>query len=44
MWLQRELRDGTYDFKDLLDAHEMLDVKEQNESIAFEWVKRRQGR
>lgn len=28
--MQRELWDGTYTFDDLLDAHELLDVKEEN--------------
>ena len=30
IWSQRELFDGTYDFLDLLEAHEFLDVKEEN--------------
>ena len=30
MWRQHEVFDGTYDFDDLLDAHEMLAVKAIN--------------
>lgn len=30
MWKQHEVFDGTYDFDDLLDAHEMLAVKAAN--------------
>ena len=30
MWQQHELWDGTYTFKDLLDAHEILIVKQEN--------------
>ena len=29
--------DGTYDFQDLLDAHEYLDVLEENQRRAAEW-------
>ncbi|WP_432748997.1 DUF6889 family protein [Pectinatus haikarae] len=31
MWKQHELWDGTYTFKDLLDAHEMMMVKAENQ-------------
>lgn len=34
MWRQHELWDGTYSFNDLLDAHEMLNVKYENERRA----------
>jgi hypothetical protein len=37
MWLHRELLDGTYDFFDLLDIHEALDVKQENERRIREW-------
>lgn len=30
MWRQHEVFDGTYDFDDLLDAHEILAVKSIN--------------
>jgi hypothetical protein len=30
MWRQCETWDGTYDFEDLMDAHELLDVQEEN--------------
>ena len=30
IWQQHEIWDGTYDFDDLLDAHEMLYVREEN--------------
>ncbi|MDY6148958.1 MAG: hypothetical protein SPI35_08090 [Porphyromonas sp.] len=30
LWRQHELSDGTYDFDDLLDAHEMLEVRAEN--------------
>lgn len=31
MWEQHELWDGTYDLDDLLDAHEILAVRQENE-------------
>lgn len=34
MWQQHELWDGTYSFNDLLDAHEMMNVKYENERRA----------
>lgn len=37
LWRQRETFDGTYDFQDLLDAHEFLDVKEENEARFADW-------
>jgi hypothetical protein len=30
LWRQHELHDGTYDFQDLLDVLEFLDVKDEN--------------
>lgn len=30
LWRQHELSDGTYDFDDLLDAHELLAVRAEN--------------
>ncbi|WP_375293624.1 DUF6889 family protein [Clostridium estertheticum] len=35
IWQQHELWDGTYNLDDLLDAHEMLAVKRDNESKAY---------
>ena len=34
MWRQHELWDGTYTFSDLLDAHELLNVRYENERRA----------
>lgn len=31
MWKQHETWDGTYSLEDLLDAHEMMAVKAENE-------------
>jgi hypothetical protein len=42
LWRQHELTDGTYDIQDLLDAHEYLDVLEENERRAAEWRERKQ--
>ncbi|WP_459996677.1 DUF6889 family protein [Paradesulfitobacterium aromaticivorans] len=36
MWQQCQLWDGTYTFRDLLDAHEILRVKSENELRAYE--------
>lgn len=30
LWRQRELYDGTYTFDDLLDAHEVMRVRQEN--------------
>ena len=40
MWSQRELFDGTYTFRDLLDMDEFLDVREENARRPQEWTKR----
>jgi hypothetical protein len=37
MWQQHEAKDGTYTFKDLLIAHEILDVKETNDRAFADW-------
>lgn len=34
MWQQHELWDGTYTLDDLLDAHEIMDVKNENQERA----------
>jgi len=34
MWRQHEIWDGTYSLEDLLDAHEMLAVRAENERRA----------
>ena len=43
MWEQHVVFDGTYDFDDLLDAHEMLAVKAANAMRAAEAQKHTQG-
>ena len=40
LWQQHELFDGTYDFDDLLDAHELLAVKEENAHRLREYAER----
>lgn len=37
MWKQHELWDGTYTLGDLLDAHEILIVKQENQRRFYEW-------
>jgi len=39
MWAHHQVKDGTYSFKDLLDAHELLDFKEINQARFEEWMK-----
>jgi len=39
MWKQHELWDGTYTLQDLLDIHELLMVKQENERRAREQAK-----
>lgn len=41
IWRQHEMWDGTYDFDDLLDAHEMLAVRAINEKRARDAAERR---
>ena len=41
MWRQHEVFDGTYDFDDLLDAHEIMAVKAINAKRAQEAAERR---
>ena len=36
MWQQHEVWDGTYSFEDLLDAHEIISVKNENKIRAQE--------
>lgn len=43
MWQQHEVFDGTYDLDDLLDAHEILFVKAENERRAMEASKHERG-
>lgn len=38
MWRQHEVWDGTYTIDDLLDAHEMLLVKGENEERMKEYL------
>ncbi len=37
LWRQHETWDGTYTLSDLLDAHEMMAVKAENERRFEEW-------
>lgn len=39
-WKQRETFDGTYDFEDLIELHEFLDVREENERRMTAWLRR----
>lgn len=39
MWKQHELEDGTYSLEDLLNAHEIIMVKTENERRAREQAK-----
>jgi hypothetical protein len=41
MWTQRELSDGTFDFQDLLDAHDFLDWKEAAVAEAADRARRK---
>lgn len=41
MWKQHELWDGTYSFADLLDVHELLNVKYENERRAQKAAERK---
>ena len=43
MWKQYEVWDGTYNIDDLLDAHEILAVKSENERRAIEASKQGGG-
>jgi hypothetical protein len=43
MWRQHEVWDGTYNLDDLLDAHEMILVRYENEKRAHESAKQRSG-
>lgn len=44
MWRQHEVFDGTYDFDDLMDAHELMAVKAINSERAREAAERRSQR
>lgn len=37
LWTHREAISGVFSFEDLLDAHELLDVREQNEVDFRRW-------
>lgn len=43
LWTHKETFDGTYSFEDLLDAHELLDLKEANEGRVREWEEANKG-
>jgi cytochrome c-type biogenesis protein CcmH/NrfG len=36
-WQQHEVWDGTYNYDDLLDWHEMNEVKQRNEKLIHEY-------
>jgi hypothetical protein len=38
MWRQHEVWDGTYNIDDLLDAHEILTVKTENEKRLHDFL------
>ncbi|WP_427112440.1 DUF6889 family protein [Megasphaera sueciensis] len=40
MWKQHEVWDGTYTLSDLLDAHEMIMVKNENKRRAEDYRRR----
>jgi hypothetical protein len=42
-WKQRELWDGTYTLSDLLDIHEVITVKNENEMRAREVAQQERG-
>jgi hypothetical protein len=44
MWKQREIWDGTYTLDDLMDAHEIIEVRHENERRAHEAAEMRSGR
>lgn len=41
MWQQHQVWDGTYTLDDLLDAHEILAVKHENEQRAMDAARQR---
>ena len=43
MWQQHEVWDGTYTLEDLLDAHEILSVKNENMRRVQEAAAQRSG-
>jgi hypothetical protein len=43
MWQQHELWDGTYSLDDLLDAHEIIQVKHENQLRSEESIERGDG-
>lgn len=43
IWRQHELWDGTYSLEDLLDAHELLAVRQENERRQREAAELRRG-
>ncbi|CQR71684.1 hypothetical protein SOV_04800 [Sporomusa ovata DSM 2662] len=43
VWQQHELWDGTYSLDDLLDAHEWLSVKRENQQRAQDAANREGG-
>jgi hypothetical protein len=43
MWRQHETSDGTYGLEDLLDAHELLDIKAETDRRWNEWHRIQRG-
>ena len=43
MWKQHEVWDGTYTLDDLMDAHEMILVKSENEKRSYNAAQRQGG-
>lgn len=41
MWKQHQVWDGTYTLDDLLDAHEILEIKHENERRSYEAARQR---
>ena len=37
IWTHRDVVEDVFSFEDLLDAHELLDVREANAAIAHDW-------
>lgn len=42
LWQQHQVKDGTYNFKDLLIAHDLLNLKEANQQRYEQWVRSQQ--
>lgn len=38
MWTHKDLLAGTFTFSDLMDVHELLDLKEENQQRGRAWA------